>query len=605
MAFLVNIRQSAAFLILSVGLLIPKLQADPAYFISIDGLQPALLQTLNAEGKLTAPRGFSWLLGQSLVADRALPVITTITAPSHISSVTCSPPSRHGVIANEFLQGGASVNGFLASPASEPLWRTAMRQGKKVLALAYVGSDGSTAERTADYGLAYPDPELMGPSQAPLWNFADLPRAEGWTLPEKSEAKPGERREAQLSLVLNPKTGEKRSLHLLIESSPQGSTVDYHLWISTSKNLREGLLAELSSKTPTVDLFLTETAADSPTAGARRRTILRLLPSSGPTQLALQLSKSSYNQAYPISFRRLLDEQNLVWPDYSVKGLNLSLGQAVEAQATIDRFLTKVATQLVPKLDVDLVFFYQPLLDTVGHDAQSALPLPFQPNASDEVTQAFVKAFQIIDQNLSDLLAASNDKTPIVLMGDHGMDAVQRRVNVSRLLLPSQQKKVRLLTSGQLLMLYRAEGASQSEADAVGVALRKQLKLLRDPDGQPVLGEAHRRSHAVFRSMTDYRKEWQYGDAEWAFMGTSGNWLHDGPKYRQLFLDPKARGMHGAALSVPSMATTLIVHGAGIAPERIAETSLIHAAPTLAQLIGIKPPRDCLGQSLIKNRSHF
>lgn len=566
-----NLLFTAVYLFLAV--VAGTTQAGPAYFISIDGLQPSLLTNLKEGGRLDAPHGFSWLMNRGLVVERALPLVTSITAPSHVSTITCSPPSRHGIIANEFLQDGKRVSGFSAPMATEPLWRAAMRQGRKVLSLAYVGADGSTQERQADYGLAYPEPKLMGPAQK---------LSLSWNRIKESQAIP-------IDFILNPETQEKQSLHLFLAETSSGREVQ----VARSQDPTRDKVGTLRLDGSALDVYFTEKS------GRRRRSTLRLLPGQSQGEATLIASKVSYNNAYPESFRAALDAQNLVWPDYSVKGLDLSLTASVEAQSAIDRFLTDVAVQMVPQLKVDIVLFYQPLLDTIGHELQGQLPQPFQSQATDAVTQAFVQGFRIIDQNLSRLLADADAATPIALMGDHGMDAVHRMVNVAPLLRPQLKNAVQFVTSGQLLLLYPAPGHSRDKADAAGVSLQRHLADLLNPDGIKVLASASRARNFKRYKSADYQKEWQYGDAVWAFQGAAGDWLTFDANSRQLFLPPRASGMHGTSNSVSAMATTLLIHGPGVTPGRRPEGNLIQAVPTFAQLVGIEPPRNCLGRSLL------
>src|SRR5690606_27969860 len=61
----------------------------PAFFVSIDGLNPVLLETLTAKGVLDEPRGLGWLRREGVVVERAMPVVTTLTAASHVSTITC------------------------------------------------------------------------------------------------------------------------------------------------------------------------------------------------------------------------------------------------------------------------------------------------------------------------------------------------------------------------------------------------------------------------------------------------------------------------------------------------------------------------------------
>ncbi len=581
-------------------------QGPEGYFVSIDGLNPSLLKVLHDEKQLPAHHGFQWLLDTSRVYDHTWPVITTLTAASHVSTITCTPPSRHGIVANGFIKEGKKVSGFSEAFNTEPLWSAAARQGKKVVSLAYAGADGSTPARTADFGLSYPSDQLLGPSQLLEWPVDTLVTATGWTL-NADTSKATNLKEADVTIVLNPKTTESRVVHVLIDLTDANAAKYY---LDNDKDLTNGLIGSLAAadqNRPTLDAFWTEENPASTVPGVKRRAFFRTLPADAG-KLALYVSKASYNNANPASFRHRLDELNLVWPDYGVRSPKLTGAEWVDAQAMIDRFLTQVAVQVVPELDVDIVLFYQPLIDSIGHKYQSALPLPFDPHATDDVTKVFVKGFQIVDANISRIFGAARKDVAIALMGDHGMDPIKKVVNLAPLMPTDHVGKVEVVASGSLTMLYppmTTDGGTDAEraaaVDAIAASLKDKLQALTF-NGEVVFDGMLNKTDTQATPNADYRLEWQYGEALHALSSKSGYWFMYNPLEPAIFLDPPALGMHGNFLDVPTIATNLIVHAKGIRPEHRPDASLIDAVPTFAALIGIEPPRDCLGHSLLGNK---
>ncbi len=105
------------------------------------------------------------------------------------------------------------------------------------------------------------------------------------------------------------------------------------------------------------------------------------------------------------------------------------------------------------------------------------------------MTKAFLTGFQLVDRNLDRLLSTADAKTPIVLIGDHGMDAIERMVNLSALLRPSEKKVARFVTVkaariAQASLLSAVPSLTQMMGikppqDCVGVSLLQGPSLTR------------------------------------------------------------------------------------------------------------------------------
>lgn len=81
---------------------------------------------------------------EGLRADVLEPVFPSSTFPNHVSIATCTPPDRHGIVANAFqdrVRGGFDYSNDASWIETEPLWATAERQGVRAATFFWVGSE--------------------------------------------------------------------------------------------------------------------------------------------------------------------------------------------------------------------------------------------------------------------------------------------------------------------------------------------------------------------------------------------------------------------------------------------------------------------------------
>ena len=564
--------------------------SDRGFFVSIDGIQANDLRTYLA-AKSGQEKGFKWVLNEAMEAERAFPIVTTLTAASHVSNLTCAAPAVHGVIANGFLSKGKKIDGFSAPVAAETFVEAAKRQGKKVISIGYASVDGKEERRSATWGISYPDAKYVSANQRISVDVNTLPDAQGWYLnDEVSEAQ--QLKESRLELELNPVTKERRQVNLLWVQA--GS--DYLLYLDSDKDLFNGYHAKLNINAQLSDygnVFAYETDKTSPLFGYRRRIVLRAVIGE-PGKVSLLVFGSSYNNAHPSSFREELDQASLVWPNRNTYYNNTDPVKYTEELAVIDNFLADVATFAQKKhRDADAVLFYQPLIDSVGHAFEGMLPRPFDPNGhSDPITQAYVKAYELVDANLSRVLEPATKQSTVTILGDHGMDAVKRMINVVGLLDVADRDEVQLFASGTLIMLYPKDTSKPSAAKSyeIGARLKEKLLAYGASSKGEVLGESYRRD--------TFGDSWHWGEATWVFTGAPSVWLNVAMNESNVEMTPYTWGMHGHALSHHDMATAFMIRGPHIKPQKIAGMSLIQAMPTFTKSIGISAPQHCQGLPL-------
>ncbi|MGE0174411.1 MAG: alkaline phosphatase family protein [Oligoflexales bacterium] len=552
------------------------------YYVSVDALNPAYVRALIDAGLLNAPHGFKWVV-ENADGYKAWPAEITLTAPSHLSTITCSPPSKHGVVANAFLKDGVKVSGFATTPSTETFFEAAKRQGLKVSSVAYVGIDGNGPRRSADYGVSYPDAQFVAPNKTINLEFANQRET------TKVET---------LHLILNPKTSESRDVVLQVRTLENSSL---EITIDEDDNNENGYLAqtkvEVEGLSKPVPLYFIEKDSSSALVGFKRRVDLTF--KNTPNKVVVYVGGSSYNNAHPASLRELLDKKNIVWPSEFSFADEPSLH--VEQTGYYNTFLAEAAEVIQENEDTDADFFYQSVVDSTAHSYEGLLPRPFDPKNTDPITLAYIKAYQIVDQNLSKFLARAKADDVVFVLGDHGMEPITKMVNVARAVDNNVDavplRDVKLMASGTLILLYPLSN-SQGDVDRAeryGWQLQKALRNLQF-EGKPVLGQWY------FKN--GYKRPWPFHDAVWAFTGAEKFWLVSRENEQEIFLRPDATGMHGHSTNVPSMATGAFLKypGANLTsdkPYMTAEISLLDVIPTFSSLMKISPPKNCTGRSLV------
>ena len=129
----------------------------------LDRSRAAVLAGTGVGGLMTLEEQVGVLLGRG--PDRVSPLLV----PMMMANATAGSISIHlGWTGPNLCVATACAAGAHAIGEAVRLLR---QQGKKVLCLAYVGCDGSSPERSADFGIAYPDPGELGAATTGRWRW--------------------------------------------------------------------------------------------------------------------------------------------------------------------------------------------------------------------------------------------------------------------------------------------------------------------------------------------------------------------------------------------------------------------------------------------------
>ena len=111
--------------------------------------------------------GYRGIASRGLFAVRSVPTTPSLTAVAHITHVTGALPQDTGIVSNWLKHPsepfGSVLSGFRAPIRAETLWQAARRQGKRTGVMLYPGADGKSRDRSADFGMAWPDDPIAEP----------------------------------------------------------------------------------------------------------------------------------------------------------------------------------------------------------------------------------------------------------------------------------------------------------------------------------------------------------------------------------------------------------------------------------------------------------
>lgn len=137
------------FILALLGSVLPAAAEPPLILVSLDGFRWDYGEKYAAEAATLRT------LRQGGVATRGLvPVFPSNTFPNHYTIVTGRYPAHHGIVNNDFFDPAQGMYFHYYLPASvrdarwwggEPIWVTAIRQGRKAATAFWVGSEAAVS----------------------------------------------------------------------------------------------------------------------------------------------------------------------------------------------------------------------------------------------------------------------------------------------------------------------------------------------------------------------------------------------------------------------------------------------------------------------------
>ena len=546
--------------------------------VSFDGLGGVRLNELLAAGALDAG-GFSAFYARGILAGRAVDVTPSLTPVAHISAITGAPPSKTGIVANQFREigspFGASTTGFLAPIGSETLWEAARRQGRRVAVLLYPGADATAASRRGDLGLVWPEKPAQESAflriAGQAWTDASAPAGRSFS--------PARETHVPVSTPAGAVT-----LRLTATDTTDDGTANYDL-VAVAREDASGPAA--LGAVPAHGWF----ALSVPGKGGSSTAWCRLEElDPGLAKAELYVGAFFAVPGYPDDYRRRLEDAIGGWPgppDYALVRPPRTDYAAHEEQATrLAEYLTKAIDFTIRHERFDLLIGYQPLVDEVEH--------AFEPGPNGGSMDAIVRAFRTADRSAAAVLAALSPRDSFLFFSDHGMVPLVASVNLEKYLAekgwtpvgpkgPAEgARRVQICATSGIAHVYldpALSGPARANAAAQLLADLRGLAALRDGLVDDVVPHAE-----LARVGLDNPRS---GDV--VVLLTPGNEFRRGGP--EILGSPGNKGGHGYRAAYPVLDASFGAIGPGIVPGRPETVSLLEVAARAARALGIQPPR--------------
>lgn len=480
---------------------------------------------------------------------RVIPVSPTVTSTTHVSMITGAEPQRTGIVSNRYHAPGTPIEqtsrGMETDIDVETLVEAAHRQGKRVGAVSFPTIDARNARRSADFGLVWSDsmtpgriikltsadfrrewvPPTWSDRPHPRRSFSPIMRARiEWSVPKKARA--------DVDIVAYDTTDDRVENYDLyfVEDGEREITPDAQGWFAISSRTADGLYGSWS----------------------------KLLQPTSSLNLSIYWGTISRTNAYPDSFRAMLDEEAGFWPGSPDEHSGIDAQTFTEQLVRLSDFLTRAQTTAIRRMPFDLLLAYQPNVDGAMHTYLGA------PEGDAVIRAAFVAADRAVAE-IGGLLDSSRDA--LIVTGDHGLVRTLRDVRPNRMLAEAGfAPRWRAYVSGSVAHFYRFSG--DDDADAV-VAMLNASGLFELVEKKSAT--SHRNSGDVLAIAQPDIDLSASSDPPAVATAASG-------------------GHHGGLNTHRELHSAFLASGAGIPTGDLGEIAQTSIARFVAQLLGIQPP---------------
>jgi predicted AlkP superfamily phosphohydrolase/phosphomutase len=598
--------------------------AARAIVLAWDGAVPAFAHEMMRERKLPH---LAKLIEGGVYADDVTAVFPSKTAPGFASLITGAPPRITAISGNRVPRAPRdqftileSVAGFAAAPLrAETIWAAARRAGKRSIVAhipTYAGELADGTVRFSGYEL------FAGRDGIVTKNTAASAAPEPWRNAPPSAALP---------IEIYFAIGASKFFGLLIDDAADDQP-GYDTLILAAARDGNAVMARLKPAPPGAggEFFWSPPVAIKASAGHDAKSYFRLFdlkPDGSDFFLYytrpvrdLPLEGVGDSVASP-TVRTFVGNGAAILFQQGAFGRTIPNGggggaeaRYLETVAFAQHQLTETHRWAMENLPWDLFFAYTPFPDEAEHLWRGYLDtsLPgHRQDLAERLRPLLERVYRSADDLLGLLLSKRPADTLFVLISDHGLQGVNKRVALNPVLQQAgllvldangrvDLTKTRVIypavNNGYLLINSkdrRAGIVAPDERAELISKVRASLLAVRD-DSRPIV-------RAVYDAET-----------EGAAMGIGGEvggdiYVELAPGYD---FDPRIAagpwvsetapyGNHGANPAQPAMRTLMVLNGPGVeAGGKLKNARIIDFAPTLAWLLNLPKPRDAAGRVL-------
>ena len=398
---------------------------------------------------LPKDKGFLRIQKEGYLADEGMTVCTpSLTAASHISTLTGAPPRDHGIVSNNFHILSDPIekatNGFSAKldPKTKTIWEKVRAQEKKVGVIAYPALDNTDDRRSADWSINFSKQAGASTVQTLTATHFEpytstLPASLKSFTPPKvaslilSDASISDSLTALPHHHLGP--SDKKNKKNIEEKPPQytfkvisidtsddkASNYDT-LILDSDDDLANGYVGTITKTSPWIGIGFKDAK------GTLKGSWCKLVQLTSHLETIKLYTGPIYaTQAFPDTFQKTIDEKLGFWPGPPDKN-SLDLGLTEEDLFTqgvrFSEYLKNVTILGAQTQAWDLILTYQPLLDELEHMFYMNNPQQkdFSPEKSKQYMDIIQRGYLEANKTIDELMTQFKN-SHLVMVSDHGM----------------------------------------------------------------------------------------------------------------------------------------------------------------------------------------
>lgn len=577
-----------------------------AVLLALDGARPDWTSTYMQDGTMPnlaalAKRGVSAAYMQTIEP--------ALSIPAYVSLSTGACPSRTGLVsslyhslANPFCESTEALENLENLP--EPVWRTAMRSGKRTATIFWPGSSFDAVGLQADYMVAVAESNV-----AAAEHMLSLQEAKDWGAAPSSFS-PLQESEFQ---VLSREGGTVAAFRVLTVDGQDNGVKDYDLLIlDTDKNLANGHTA----------LCLGQCSAVTISPRLHSSAAFCFTASSSITATVYH-SRVSYTRARPGQLAAYINE-NLGCPPAAPDAQDLVSGwlspqQYYDMSEARARWMMEVVLYVYRTYHPDLLLTAQNL---IAECARGFLLVDERQRgyASDkqELYASYLqKAHALADAHLGQLLSLVNlaDSAVLVVSG-HGLLPVHTSVRVNTILrdakvlqwktsegydeLDSEKSKTMALVSEGCGHVYinlqgrdRPGLVPEDEYEKIQQQTMQALENTKDENGQSVFARI-----IGHQELQDLRLD-SANSGDVFVQAAPGYYLSSELGFRKVLAQPPCLAAAGFSATLPEMRAIFVAAGGGLASGvAIPPIHIVDIAPTIARALRVSAANTVDGQAV-------
>ncbi|WP_111625793.1 alkaline phosphatase family protein [Gelidibacter algens] len=591
--------------------------------ISIDGTPDYLIDKFLDDGTLPADGAFARMKKKGAYAETVLPINVASTGPSHISIFTGASPSKTGIVGNTFRNNkqnwsSPKLSAFSQPIAAETIFQAAMRQGKKVMTLAGVGLDYTNKNRMTDYMHMYP--VISGPSLImdleitdTIFNQMDTESFIKLKTTTKSPSKAIFEVSGNFKMPLYFYLKDRMFNPMYLPNQPT------EIFIDTDTDFKNGYSAIVNSQS--------WTGMEIEKNGKKYNTSFRILKADEKAgQFLLFMTAPAEVYGSPNGFLEKLQSNCGLWPG-EPENRKQTTGMVSEKIwfEQLDR-LAKYSKDLIitgmKEKEWDLLFGYFSTLDDVQHryTLTNSRQMDYKADNGNRpkiYAEYIKKRFQIIDNYLLDIFNTAPKETNFVIFSDHGMIPIHTTLIINNYFeqagFNDSNQNITAVSSGTAAHIYiNKEKIKAIDYEKLLNKLTESLKSLKD----------NKTGESIFKLVANQQQQKKYGLYNKDYSGdlfvscNAGYSISDKllPKvnfFVQNSFDPKmfeseneatknfllngtmnetGRAVHGCLATFREGQPIFYAIGPDVPKKELKNFYSLQIAPTVAKLLGIKPP---------------